>query len=112
MIRRRLRRPSLLRMFAVRSAVVFAVVGVSLHFVISDLVEAHFMESAEFHAVFVTDAVMTPLLGEFPLDEGELTPQQRAAVAEALTRFALDGDVTRVTAWRPDGTVVAATTRR
>ena len=60
--RRGRRQRSLMWVFAVRSAVVFLLVGVVLHFLVERLVEEQFHAHAEFHAEFVTEAVVQPKL--------------------------------------------------
>ncbi len=100
---------SLVRVFAVRSAVAFVLVGVVLHFLVERLVEEQFHAHAEFHAEFVTEAVLLPKLMETEFAPGA-SHAQRAAVATALRRYLVDLDeaVYHVVVWAPDGTVLTA----
>lgn len=95
--------------FAVRSAVVFVVVGVVLHFLVERLVEEQFHAHAEFHAVFVTEAVLHPTLSDVPLTSAGARSEQ-IELAEELQKYVVDLDETvyHVVVWGPDGTVVAA----
>lgn len=107
----RWRRPatSLVRAFSVRSALVFMVVGVVLHFLVQQLVEEQFHSHAEFHAVFVTEAVLYPKLREADLSGGA-SPAELVALAATLRRYAVEIDdaVYHVVVWDPQGRVVVA----
>ena len=111
---RRSRRPdSLVGPFALRSAAVFVVVGIGLHFVVQELIERQFHDHAELHAVFVTDSVLLPELQRFAAasrleDLRGLDTDDRAAIAATLRRLAIDDAVTHVVAWDRGGTVIAA----
>lgn len=108
------RRPGLgplVRTFALRSAVVFVLVGVLLHFMVQRLVEAQFHEHAEFHAVFVTDAVLEPLLRDADLSDAA-SSEHRSELTTALRERAVDLDemVYRVVVWDPRGVAVLGDT--
>lgn len=102
------RRPlrSLVRSFALRSALAFVVVGVGLHFVVQDLVESQFRAHAEFHAVFVTEAVLSPRLAGLDTSPAAAVPAA-GEVAEVLQRNAIELDeaVYHVVIWDPDDAV-------
>jgi len=106
---RGLHRWSLVRHFAVRSAVVFLLVGLVLHFLVVRLVEQQFHSHAEFHAVFVTEAVLAPTLSDagFTIDASRA---ERLAVGERLSDYVteLDDAVYHVVVWDQDGRVLAA----
>jgi len=108
-LRRGNRRWSLVRVFAVRSAIVFVLVGVVLHLLVQRLVEEQFHESAEFHAVFVTEAVLQPALLEADLSD-QASRADRVALTRELERYVSDLDETvyHVVVWDPEGRVVAA----
>lgn len=95
--------------FAVRSAIVFVLVGVVLHFLVQRLVEGQFHDHAEFHAVFVTDAVLRPMLLDADLS-GQAPRADRVELARKLQRYVIDLDdaVYHVVVWDPAGRVVAA----
>lgn len=106
---RRRRHWSLMWVFAVRSAVVFLLVGVVLHFLVERLVEQQFHEHAEFHAVFVTEAVLQPALMDLDLSSGA-SDSELLALASELRAYVVDLDdaVYHVVVWDPDGEVLAA----
>ena len=95
--------------FAVRSAVVFLLVGVVLHFLVERLVEEQFHAHAEFHAEFVTEAVVQPKLLDADLS-GDASHDEQVRLAAELRRYVVDLDdaVYHVTIWDADGTALAA----
>lgn len=103
-MRRRFHRWSLVRHFAVRSAVAFLLVGLVLHLLVVRLVEQQFHSHAEFHAVFVTEAVLAPILSDAALT-ADTSRAERLAVAEQLRSYVieLDDAVYHVVVWDQDG---------
>jgi len=97
---------SLVWAYAIRSAVVFIIVGVVMHFVVQGMVDNQFRAHAEFHAVFVTDTVLDPMVRDEGLD-GQPSPFG-PAMAERLTSRAVEPDdaVYHVTIWQLDGTML------
>lgn len=95
---------SIRRTFAWRSAVVFVAVGVLTQLLVNSIVAGHFEESLEFHAQFVTRAIVEPLL---PPDLS--TDPAVADVAEGLdAETELDTQVTALEVVGPDGVVRAS----
>ncbi len=100
---------SVVRTFAWRSAIVFAIVAVGLHVLVSSAVTGHVRQAATFHAEFVAHSVLDPLLAERsqpdePVHEAAGDPAFRAAI-EA---YAIDEHVVRILIWGMDGTVIAS----
>ncbi|MEX2561947.1 MAG: EAL domain-containing protein [Nitriliruptoraceae bacterium] len=100
---------SLVWTHALRSAVVFIFVGVVLHFVVQGMVERQFGDQAEFHAVFVTDTVLEPMLRDAQ-QTGQLSASFEAALADQLASRAVEPDdaVYQVTIWDRDGTMLVS----
>ncbi|MEX2532969.1 MAG: EAL domain-containing protein [Nitriliruptoraceae bacterium] len=92
-----------------RSAIVFVVIGIVLHFLMARLVQEQFHEHAQFHAVFVTEAVVQPRLVDADLSGGA-TRTEQIRLAGDLRRYIVDLDdaVYHVVVWDLDGTMLAA----
>lgn len=103
------RRPSgaLVRLFAVRSGLLVLVAAAVLHTVVARAVNEHFFRDAEFHAMFVTEALLQPQLTGAVM---AMTADEETAakVSWELRERVVDENVYQVTVWTTDGTVVVA----
>ncbi len=99
--------PPLVRAFAWRSAVVFVVVGIVLHFAVSTAVTEHFASASAFHAEFVAHAVLEPMLASDKLGASR-DEAARRYVSETIQTFAIDDHVVRVIIWDEGNRIVAA----
>jgi signal transduction histidine kinase len=99
-------RPRLVLRFAVASFVVFLTVGVGVSALMVRNVRDRSEQVAAFHARFVTDAVLSPII-----EHADLTRPLEGAVADRLRRVVRtsilpDGRDLRVKIWSPEGQVL------
>ncbi|MDX1659693.1 MAG: HAMP domain-containing sensor histidine kinase [Nitriliruptorales bacterium] len=92
--------------FAWRTAAVFLVVGVISHFVLQNLVTDHFRNMVEFHAEFISENLVSPIVaGERP--ELRTDAERQARLQEHVER---DRQVLTLRVLEPDGEVALAPT--
>jgi signal transduction histidine kinase len=98
------RRLGLVGRFAAASLVVFVAVGFAAHTIVKNQVRSDGQRNAQFHAVFVTDSLLVPILGTKDLNV-PFTPSEAALVRQQIEPYFGD-TVKRLKVWRPDGTIV------
>jgi diguanylate cyclase (GGDEF)-like protein len=99
-----MREPSLLRRFALLSAVLIALLGAFLAVMVRRDVHQRALRQAERSALLIGRLGIRPLLSPEDLGEG-LDPYELVAVDQAL-RAAQPEDLVRIKVWSPEGTVV------
>ncbi len=91
--------------FVLRMLVAFLLVGVVLHLTLTAVVRHQQLQYAESYARFTTEHVIAPKVTSGDLRRPML-PERYAHLRRVFQEELRTGDVTDVTVWRPDGTVV------
>jgi signal transduction histidine kinase len=99
------RGPGLVVRFAIVSALVFVLVGVALHVLISRQSRERAEATATAHAVFVSRSVLEEFVEPTHI-RIPLTGERYEDFRDEVVARVLRGDVVRLKIWRPDGTVV------
>jgi diguanylate cyclase (GGDEF)-like protein len=99
-----MRRTSLLRRFAVLSAILITLLGVTMSYLIGQDVRDRALREAERSAALIARLGIRPLLSPRDLSGG--LDGEAAGRLDAALRAARTEDVTRIKVWSADGTVV------